>query len=68
MEREIVSTKGSLFFAGLSNFPDQLSEPNSLVGMDFLGDEVPKNATRQATIQYVNYANDSETNHLFLRH
>lgn len=68
MEKETVSTKGSLFFADLSSFLDQLSGPNSLVGMDFVEDEEPKIAIHQTTIQYVNYADGNETTHLSPRH
>lgn len=68
MEKEIVSTKGWLFFADLSRFLDRLSEPNSLVGMDFVEDEEPKIAIHQTTIQYVNYADGNETTHLSPRH
>ncbi len=68
MEKETVSTKGSLFFADLSSFLDQLSGPNSLVGMGFVEDEEPKIAIHQTTIQYVNYADGSETTRLSPRH
>ena len=68
MEKETVSTKGSLFFADLSSFLDQLSGPSSLVGMDFEADEELKIAIHQTTIQYVNYADGSETTHLSPRH
>ena len=68
MAKETVSTKGSLFFADLSSFLDQLNGPNSLVGMDFVEDEGPKIAIHQTTIQYVNYADGSETTYLSPRH